>query len=339
MRRFALIGLAVLGVFGLIGLIRCGPGVEAPDVGIVYDSGGLEDRSFNDSAHRGMQRAEKELGITYVKIESKQEKDYESNLRELADLGAGLVIAVGINMQTALEAVAKEFPDTKFAIIDANVELDNVRALLFKEEEGSFLVGYLAGLMTKTGKIGFVGGMEIDLIRKFYYGYLAGATMANPNVEMLPTKYTGDWNNIDKAKVAANFLFSEGADIVYHAAGRAGLGVIRAADENDKWAIGVDSDQDGEAEGNVLTSMIKRVDEAVFQSIKDLQDGEFTSGPVVYDLSVNGVGISELKFTRDIIGEEKLQMLDDVKQKIIQGSVKVPNSAAMWRDLVSQQST
>ena len=333
MRRFALIGLAVLAV---LGMMSCGSDMEIPDVGIVYDSGGLGDKSFNDSAHRGMLRAEEELGINFVKIESEDEKDYEANLRELAASGASLVIAVGINMQTALEAVAKEYPDTKFAIIDANVELDNVRALLFKEEEGSFLVGYLAGLMTETDKIGFVGGMEIDLIKKFQYGYLAGATLANPDVELLGAKYTGDWNNIDNAKVAANTLYSEGADIIYHAAGRAGLGVIRAAADNDKWAIGVDSDQDGEEPGHVLTSMIKRVDVAVFQTIKDLLDGEFTSGQAVYDLSVNGVGISDLTHTRDIIGEEKLAMLEEVSQNIIQGTVKVPNSESSWRELSGQ---
>ena len=328
MYRFVYVGLAALIIIAFIGCASgrgsSGGGSGQLVVGIVYDSGGLGDKSFNDSAARGMAKAETDLG--------------ESTLRTLAERGCDLVIAVGINMQTALEAVAKEFPKTKFAIIDANVELDNVRAILFKEEEGSFLVGYLAGLMTETDKIGFVGGMEIDLIKKFYYGYLAGAKLANPDVEMLAPKYTGDWNNIDIAKVAAKLLYSEGADIVYHAAGRAGLGVILAAAENDKWAIGVDSDQDGQEPGHVLTSMIKRVDEAVFQSVKDLQDGEFTSGQAVYDLSVNGVGISELKYTRDIIGEENLRKLDEISQKIIQDLVPVPDSESEWLMIVKLQS-
>lgn len=308
---------------------------DGPKIAVVFDQGGRGDKSFNDSAWRGMERAKDELGADIDYVESKSDNDYETNLRAMADRGVDLVIAVGINQEPALDAVAAEYPDMKFAIVDGNVDHDNVRKLLFKEEEGSFLVGYLAGLMTKTGKIGFVGGMELDLIKKFQYGFAAGARTANPNVEILPAKYTGDWNNIDTAKAAANVLFDSGADIVYHAAGRAGLGVIRAAKERDLWAIGVDSDQDGEAPGNVLTSMIKRVDEAVFSTIKDVKDGNFSSGAVYYDLTTNGVGISDLTHTKEEIGEDKLAKLDEVKKRIVDGEIKVPINESEYANYVS----
>lgn len=294
-------------------------------VGIVFDSGGRGDKSFNDSAWAGLERAQKDLGVEPKPVESKSEKDYEGNLTALADGGCDMVVAVGINMETALKTVAPKYPNVKFAIVDGSGEGANVRSLRFKEEEGSFLAGYLAGLMTKTNKIGFVGGMEIPLIKRFQCGYEAGAKTANPACVLLPPKYTGDWNNNDLAKTAATVLFTEGgADIVYHAAGRAGLGVIAAAGEQKKYAIGVDSDQDYLAEGFVLTSMIKRVDEAVYQTIKDLQGGSFAAGEKVYDLAANGVGLSDMKFTKDKIGADNLKKLDEIKAKIVSGEIKVP---------------
>lgn len=302
-------------------------------IGIVFDRGGLGDKSFNDSAWRGIQRAEKELGITSQKVESKEEKDYEANLTAFADEGLDLVIAVGLNQEKALQKVAANYPDIKFAIVDGTVNAPNVRMLKFKEEEGSFLVGFLAGKMTKTGKVGFVGGMELDLIKKFQYGYTAGVKTANPNAEVLPAKYIGNWDNIDQAKVASNVLFDGGADIIYHAAGRAGLGVIRAAKEHNLFAIGVDSDQDGEAEGNVLTSMIKRVDEAVFATISDLKAGNFASGEKWYDLAQNGVGISDLTFTKDKIDPKFLTELDEIKKKIVSGDIQVPATEAEYNSL------
>lgn len=296
-------------------------------VGIVFDSGGRGDKSFNDSAWAGVQRAETELGIETMPIESASEKDYETNLSAAADRGCDLVIAVGINMQTALERVAPNYPNTKFAIVDAVVDLPNVSSLLFHEEEGSFLVGYLAGRMSQTGKIGFVGGQRIALIEKFQYAYWAGAKYANPGIELMPAKYTGDWNNVDNAKVTADLLFNTGADVVYHAAGRAGLGVIRSAKENGKWAIGVDSDQDYLEPGSVLTSMVKRVDVAVFNTITDVQNGAFAGGSsTAYGLEEDGVGISELTYTRDTIGEEILAELETIRQRIIDGEMTVPTN-------------
>jgi len=296
-------------------------------VGIVFDSGGRGDKSFNDSAWAGVERAQKEFGIDVKPLESKSEKDYETNLSAMADEGCNLVFAIGINMKSALEKVAPNYPDTKFAIVDAPVTGDNVRALLFREEEGSFLAGYLAGLMTKTNKIGFVGGMQIPLIGKFAAGYAAGAKTANPAVEVLPEKYTGSWDNVDVGKVSALTLFNSGADIVYHAAGRAGLGVIGAAKEQKKFAIGVDSDQDDIEPGSVLTSMIKRVDEAVYSTIVDMKNDTFSNGEKVYDLKASGVGLSEMRHTKDAIGADKLAKVNEVAEKIKSGEIRVPASA------------
>lgn len=304
-------------------------------VGIVFDKGGLGDKSFNDSAWAGIQKAEAEYGIEVSKVESKEEKDYETNLSAMADKGMDLVIAVGLNQGKALQKVAADYPDTKFAIVDGDVKADNVRMLKFNEEEGSFLVGYLAGLMTKTNKLGFVGGMELDLIKKFQYGYAAGALTANKSVEVLPAKYIGNWDNIDQAKAAATVLFNGGADIVYHAAGRAGLGVIRAAQERKMFAIGVDSDQDGEAEGFVLTSMIKRVDQAVFSTIKDLEDQKFSGGETVYSLAAKGVGVSEMRFTKDKVGEANLAKLKEIEAKIAHGEIAVPKDQAGYEAYIA----
>lgn len=301
---------------------------KALKVGIVFDSGGRGDKSFNDSAWAGVEEAKKELGIEESSVESKAEKDYETNLSTLADKGYDLVVAVGLNQGKALQKVAPMYPKINFAIVDGDVQAPNVRCLKFKEEEGSFLVGYLAGLMSKTGKIGFVGGMELDLIKKFQYGYAAGALTANPKIEVLPAKFTGSWDNVDQAKAAATILFQQGADVVYHAAGRAGLGVIRAAKDAGKYAIGVDSDQDYLEPGTVLTSMVKRVNVAVFNTIKDLKEGKFAAGEQIYDLKADGVGISELSYTKDKIGPDNTRKLEEVKAKIISGEIKVPATKA-----------
>lgn len=297
-------------------------------VGIVFDSGGLGDKSFNDSAWAGVERAQKEFGIEVSKIESKVEKDYEPNISAMADDGNDLVIAVGLAQGKSLEKVAPQYSDTKFAIVDGFVTAPNVRMLHFSEEQGSYLVGYIAGKMSKTGKVGFVGGEALDLIKKFQYGFQAGVKAANPNAVVLPPKYTGSWENIDEAKIAANLLFDSGADIVYHAAGRAGLGVIQAAKEKKKFAIGVDRDQDDEAPGFVLTSMVKQVDVAVYETIKDCVEGKFSAGEISYDLSKNGVGISALRFTKDLIGPDILAEIEAIKQKIADGSLKVPKTEA-----------
>lgn len=295
-------------------------------IGMVFDSGGRGDKSFNDSAYAGLERAQKELGIEAKTVDSAKESDYESNLDTLAEQGVDLIVAVGISMEAAVKKAAPKHPNIKFALVDANVDSPNVRGLTFKEEDGSFLVGYLAGLMSKSNKVGFVGGQEIPLIKKFEAGYAAGVKTANPNVTVLPAKYTGSWNDADLGKQSAKTLYSQGADIIYHASGGCGRGVFEAAKEENRYAIGVDSDQDYMQEGRILTSMIKRVDEAVFQTIKDVKEGKFTAGPVVYDLKANGVGVSDMKFTKDLVGADNIKKLEEIKAKIVSGEIVPPSN-------------
>lgn len=295
-------------------------------VGIVYDAGGINDGSFNASANRGIDKAAKELGVDVSKVESKSPNDFEKNLKTLAERGCKLVFAVGITMEDSLKVVADQFPDIKFAIVDGNVDKPNVRKLLFSENEGSFLAGYAAAMASKTKKLGFVGGMQIGLIEKFYAGFVAGAKTFDSTVEVLEPKYTGDWVNQDLGKSSAAILFSGGADVVYHAAGKAGLGVIAAAKEQGKLAIGVDSDQDDIAPGFVLTSMIKRVDESVFGTVKDTVEGKFTAGEKRYDLKSNGVGLSEMKNTKDKLPSDGAAKLKEIQDKIISGEIKAPST-------------
>ncbi|HSI73645.1 MAG TPA: BMP family ABC transporter substrate-binding protein [Fimbriimonas sp.] len=293
-------------------------------VGVVFDSGGRGDKSFNDSAWAGIEKAQREFNLTVATVDSKAAKDYEANLSGLADKGMDLIFAVGITQQDALKAVAPRYPNVKFAIIDGEVDGPNVRNLKFKEEQGSFLAGYLAGLMTKTNKIGFVGGMNIPLIEKFQAGYIAGAKAANPAVVALPGKFTESWDDVTLGEAAARTLLDGGADIVYAAAGRAGIGVINAAADAKKYVIGVDSDQDYLKPGFVLTSMVKRVDVSVYETIKDLNAGTFSTGTKEYTLADNGVGLSEMKFTKDLIGADKLAKVEEEKKKLLEGSVAVP---------------
>lgn len=309
---------------------------SAVSVGLVFDKGGLGDKSFNDSANRGLERAKASLGVKGTAVDSKSESEYQTNLEALAEQGTTLVIGVGISMKDAVEKAAKKYPNVKFALVDAEVDASNVRSLLFTEEQGSFLAGYLAGLMTTTNKIGFVGGMDLPLIRKFQYGYQAGALNANPKVEFLPAKFTGDWVNADLGKASAKALFAGGADIVYAAAGRAGLGVLSAAAEEKKFAIGVDSDQDEIEKGFVLTSMIKRVDVAVEETIKSVVDGKYASGVKVYDLAQDGVGLSEMKFTSEKIGPEKLAKVKEIAEKVKSGAIKVPTTEAEFKAMTSK---
>lgn len=303
-------------------------GGEAPKktlkVGILFDSGGRGDKSFNDSAWEGIERAKAEFKIEEIQLQSKSQADNEVSLTQLASQNPDIVFAVGLTMQDAVNNVSQKFKNVKFAIVDGDAKQDNVRMLKFREEQGSFLAGYLAGLMTTTNKIGFVGGMEIPLIKKFEYGYYAGAKMANPKIELLPSKYTGDWNNSDKGKAAAATLFSAGADIVYHAAGRAGLGVFAAAKDAKRFAIGVDSQQDDLEPKTILTSMIKRVDMAVYSTIKDVLDDKFTSGEKLYDVASSGVALSEFPHTKDIIGSERIDKVEAIKAKLASGEIVAP---------------
>ena len=281
------------------------------------DVGGPDDKSFNAAANMGLTKAVTDLKIDAKSkyLTSKSPADYKQNLTAFATQGASLVIAIGFAMADALKEVAPQFPGVKFVIVDADApNLPNCAALHFKEEQGCFMAGYLAASMSKTKILGFVGGVEGPLIKKFEAGYKAGAKTADPTVQVKAT-YTGDWDSLDKGKGQAEQLFANGADIIFHAAGKAGLGVIRAAEAKGAgfYAIGVDRDQDDEAPGRVLTSMVKRVDVAVFDMIQSVQSGKFVAGEHLYDITKDGVALSEMKFTKKDIPAPILAKLDKIK--------------------------
>lgn len=293
---------------------------------VVTDVGGIGDLSFNAMAWQGLQRAGKDLGIEVKFLESKEQADYVSNLTRFAEEGYDLVFAVGFLMEDAMAQVAPKYPKTKFAIIDGNApQCDNACALKFREEEGCFLAGALAAAMSRSGTIGFIGGMEVPLIKRFECGYKAGALTMRPGVKVLAA-YTGKWDDPAKGTELALAQFGQGADIVMHASGSCGLGVISAAKQKGKgyYAIGVDADQDYIAPGRVLTSMMKRVDNAVYSTCKAVVDGEFTPGDHVFGLKEGGVGLSPMKYTRKDIPSEVLKKIDALEGLIVSGKLRPP---------------
>ncbi len=299
--------------------------------GIAFDTGGRGDGTFNDSAARGADKAVSELGVKKKELDAIKAEDRKTNLELLVQQKTNPIVAVGFLFASDLAPIAAANPDTTFAIVDSTVEGDppNVRALLFAENEGSFLVGAAAALKSKTGHIGFIGGQEVDLIKKFEAGYIAGAKAVNPDI-VIDSKYLGPagdnsaWSNVAGAKEIAKGWYDAGADVIYSAAGGSGEGTIEAAIEADKWAIGVDSDQyllhTGEAQKHILTSMIKRVDVAVFDSIKAVADGDTKGGLITFDLKSDGVGYSTSGGYLDDIKDK----LEAYKADIISGKIVVP---------------
>jgi len=273
--------------------------MEKPlNVGIVLSTGGLGDKSFNDSAYRGLTMSEEELGIKFKYVEPASPSEDIQFLREFAENDYDLVIGVGFLMKDSVESVAKDHPNVKFAIIDEIIDAPNVTSLVFAEDEGSFLVGALAAMMTKTDTIGFVGGMEVPLIKKFESGYVQGAQYINPSIEVttLYTSGPNPFNDPVRGKENAIAEQKQGADVIFHAAGGTGTGVIE---------------------------VMKNVDQVVFSTVKDVTEGTFKSGVNRFGVANNGVGITELEYTREIIGEEKIQKLEEIKQGIIDGSIKL----------------
>ena len=302
-------------------------------VGLAYDIGGRGDQSFNDAAAAGLDKAADEFGIETNEAEAangEPESAKEERLRALAGAGFNPVIAVGFAYSGAVKKVAGELPDTQFAIIDdAAATGDNIANLLFAEEQGSFLVGAAAALKSESGNIGFVGGVDVPLIHKFEAGYEAGAKEVNPDIEVQvkyltqPPDFSG-FGDPAKGKTAAAGMYDKGADVVYQAAGGSGGGVFEAAQDAGAYAIGVDSDQYNTADPKVrdviITSMLKKVDVAVYDFISSVVEGNFTAGPVTYDLEKDGVGYSTSGGQIDDITSK----LDDYKQQIIDGSITVP---------------
>lgn len=314
-----------------------GDGKKALKIGLAFDIGGRGDQSFNDSAAAGLDRAKKDLNVTTEEISAKPDEpdsDKESRLRLLANKGYNPIVGVGFAYTTSLIKVAKDFPDTRFLVVDADqckVDGANVKGACFSEEQGSYLVGAAAALKSKTGTIGFIGGVNVPLIKKFEAGYAAGAKKARPGVKVLPAKYLTQPPNFDGFKnpalgnEAAKGQLDAGADVIYHAAGGAGIGVIKTVGAAKKWAIGVDSDQFNqpavaEAKEFILTSMIKHVDLAVYEFVESVANGSFQAGTKKYDLSNDGVGYSTSGGKVDDI-EAKL---DELKAEIVSGKITVP---------------
>jgi len=305
-------------------------------VGMAYDVGGRGDQSFNDSAAAGLDQAVEEFGVESQESEASDgeaESAREERLRTFADAGFNPVIAVGFAYAEAVGKVAAEYPEVNFAIIDDSslVDVENVASLVFAEEQGSFLVGAAAALKTETDHIGFVGGVETPLIQKFEAGYIAGAEAVNPDIEVDVTYLTqvpdfSGFADPAKGKTAAEGMYQNGADVVYHAAGGSGGGVFEAAAEAEAWAIGVDSDQYNTADPSVqdviLTSMLKNVNVAVYNFLSDVVDGDTPTGVTTYDLSVDGVGYS----TSGGFIEDITDQLEDYKKQIIDGEIEVPTA-------------
>jgi basic membrane protein A len=306
---------------------------------VVFDLGGRGDKSFNDGAYLGAERAEKELGVHVRFIEPGEGSDREAGLRLLAAEGMDLVIGVGFIFTDDLTQLAKEYPNTRFAGVDYSVATDkagkvippppNLAALKFREEQGSFLVGALAALVGHSNKVGFVGGMDFPLIQKFEMGYKAGVKKVCPTCEVI-SQYAGvtpeAFRNPGKGKELALSQYQQGVNVIFHASGSTGLGVFEAARQTGKLAIGVDADQYKEAPGFVLTSMVKGVDNAVFDAIRRVKEHRFEGGIYQYGLAENGVGYVYDANNEKLIPADVRARLESLKQDIIAGRIIVPST-------------
>lgn len=294
--------------------------------GLVTDTGGLNDESFNQSANMGLEKAKNELKIDVKALESKKDEDYVPNLSRFARDKRDIIWGVGFKFNQAIPEVANKFKDTKFAIIDSNLDGKipaNTVAVTFKEHEGSFLAGVVAGLTTKTNKVGFIGGISSPLIKKFEAGFNAGVKAVNPKA-VVTNVYAESFTDATKGRSLAKSLYDGGADIVYHAAGGVGKGLfdeVKTREAGKFWAIGVDMDQSRLAPEHTLTSMIKRVDVAVYDITKQAKEGTLKTGTeVTFGLKDEGVGISQNTKASDDV----LKKVEEYKQKIIKGEIQVP---------------
>ena len=301
-----------------------GSGGKVFKIGLVTDIGGLDDKSFNHLAFVGIQRAKSQLGIDFKVLESHQESEYVPNLQTLAAAHYDLVIAVGFLMDGAIKKVAKAYPTTNFAIIDdaPTPALANVQGLLFKEQESGYLAGYLAALESKTGTVSTVGGQKIPPVDHYIAGYIAGAKAANPQVKEL-NDYSNSFTDTAKCKQLALNQISQGSDVVFQVAGGCGLGALSAAKEKGVWGIGVDADQ-AYLGDYILTSAIKKVDVAVFDTIKQIVDGTFTGGGVTtFDATKGATGLGTVNST---VSAANLSKLDDVTAQLKSGSITPPDT-------------
>ena len=312
----------------LAGFVLGISGAAAADIkpAVVFDIGGKFDKSFNEGVYNGAEKFKTETKQAYAEFEVTNETQFEQAHRRFAQRGQDPIVGVGFNQANPVEKVAKEFPKVRFTIIDGVVKLPNVQSVLFKEHEGSFLVGLLAIMASKTGKVGFVGGMDIPLIRRFACGYEQGVKFGNPKGELIQNM-TGTtpaaWNDPARGGELAKGQFDRGVDVIYAAAGATGNGVLQTAKDRGKLAIGVDSNQNHLHPGTVLTSMVKRVDLATYGSFKSAMDGKWEAGISVLGLKEGGVDWALDQHNEKLISPEMKARVEQAKADIISGKIKV----------------
>ncbi|MGB0465581.1 MAG: BMP family lipoprotein [Candidatus Puniceispirillaceae bacterium] len=296
---------------------------------VIYDMGGKFDKSFNEGVWNGVKKFTDETGIEVMEFEVTNETQREQAMRRMAERGATVILGVGFAQADAIAKISAEFPEKQFSIIDVSwLDSPNLRQYAFKEHEGSYLVGVAAAMASKTDKVGFVGGMDIPLIRKFACGYVGGVKSVTGNAEVYQNM-TGTtpsaWNDPAKGSELAKSQIDRGADVVYHAAGGTGIGVIQAAADAGKLAIGVDSNQNGLAPGAVLTSMLKRVDVAAYETFKDAMDGNFSSGVKILGIAEGGVDWAEDSNNAPLITADIKSAIEAARADILSGKVSVHN--------------
>jgi basic membrane protein A len=352
--KFKMLLVAVLACALVAGGTSCRQETRAEDrgkvrVGIVFDIGGKDDRSFNAAAYDGVKCAETgkhpdgkpcdkpSLGILMRDVEPGNPTSIEPAMRAFAERGYDLIIGVGFAQAPIMEVVAKDYPNINFAIVDGASNLPNVASLVFKEHEGSYLVGVIAARESKTGTIGFIGGMDIGLIHRFAVGYEEGAKSVRPDARVI-VNYVGvtdgAWNNPGKGKELALAQIGKGADVIFTAAGNSGLGAFDAVEQAGRdssgrathFVIGVDSNQNGVKPGFVLTSMVKRVDNAVYQIVSDVVNHKFQGGFHTYGLESDGVAYAMDNFNRSLISPDAIKQAEEARQKIIAGQIKVTDA-------------
>lgn len=302
------------------------PAGEKVKVALIASSSGLGDRSFNDAAWEGFQKAESELGVEIKVVEPEGVADYQSAASSLANAGYQLIFATGNDWGDTLTEVAAQYPEVYFVGLNVTATGDNVAVAQTADNEIGFMVGALAAMMSQSGTVGFIGGKEVPSQVRFQVGYAEGVAYVNPDAEVLTT-YVGAFNDPTTGKEYALELINQGADVIFHTAGKSGEGMFEAVKENEGvYAIGVDSNQDYIVEGKVLTTAEKRLGNIAYDMIKKVVDGSFTAGINIYDLANDGVGITDMQYTKDVIGEENIAKLDEIKAGIIDGSIVVTDT-------------
>nr|WP_295604969.1 BMP family ABC transporter substrate-binding protein [uncultured Terrisporobacter sp.] len=333
--------IAMAGIMTASFLTGCGSNTESTNngsdkvtVAMVSDVAGINDQSYNQSAWEGLERAKKELGIEIKYLESQQDSDYATNVETLADEEVDLIIGVGSKLADTIKDAAENYPDQKFAIIDETYDEipSNVKSVLFESEQASYLVGLIAGKMSETKNVGFIGGLDIPVINTFKYGYMAGVKAADANCE-IQAQYANSFNDQAKGKAITNQMISKGADVVFTAAGDVGTGSMEAIKEANKYGIGVDRDQSDLAPQNILTSAIKRVDVGMYETVKELVEGKFQGGTsTTYGLEQNGIGIADT--TSNLVPQDVLDFVNEKIEELKAGKISVPKTEEEYNEFI-----